>query len=126
MHAGDLECLIQELESREAALEASLLASASIMAGADGLPPDLVDRAALEADRNFAVLLRERDRQALRSIEEALDRVRSGEYGLCLDCGEAIDPARLRAQPTATLCVPCRQVREEEERRASWLVSNVL
>lgn len=84
----------------------------------------MVDRAALEADSTFAMLLRERDRRILRSIEEALDRVASGEYGLCLDCGEAIGQTRLKAQPTATLCIFCRQARDEEERRESWLVSS--
>jgi len=80
------------------------------------LPPDVADRAAMESDRNFALLMRERDRRSLAGIREALARIEAGEYGICEDCGEDIALARLQAQPTATLCVHCQSAREEEER----------
>lgn len=47
---------------------------------------------------------------ALRDLDEldaALDRVRSGDYGTCVRCARAIDPARLEALPAATLCIEC-------------------
>lgn len=86
------------------------------LAGEDALPPDLADRASLEAERNFTLLMRERDRQALASIREALARVEAGEYGICEECGDDIAQARLKAQPMATLCVHCQSRREDEER----------
>ncbi len=86
------------------------------LAGEDALPPDLADRASLEAERNFTLLMRERDRQALVSIREALARVEAGEYGICEECGDDIAQARLKAQPMATLCVHCQSRREDEER----------
>jgi DnaK suppressor protein len=48
-------------------------------------------------------------------LAEALERLRSGEYGVCEVCGEAISPARLRAIPEVMTCVRCQ---DAEERRA--------
>ena len=66
-----------------------------------------------EREMTFAVrgLLVERANR----LAEALERLRSGEYGVCEVCGEAISPARLRAIPEVTTCVRCQ---DAEERRA--------
>lgn len=48
----------------------------------------------------------------LRRIDAALKRLESGDFGFCIDCGEAIAAARLEASPTATLCVACAAARE--------------
>jgi len=86
------------------------------MAGEDLLPPDIADRAAMESERNFALIMRERDRQTLEGIREALGRIDAGEYGICEECGEDIALARLTAKPTATLCVQCQTLRENDAR----------
>ena len=93
------------------------------LAGEVLLPPDIVDRASMEADRNFALLMRERDRQALAGIREALARIESGEYGVCRECEEDIAEARLKAQPMATLCIHCKSRREDEERMRTCAAS---
>lgn len=47
-------------------------------------------------------------RQQMRlRIESALRCLDAGEYGDCLRCEEAIAPARLFADPAATLCIRC-------------------
>ncbi|MBI4804401.1 MAG: TraR/DksA C4-type zinc finger protein [Desulfovibrio sp.] len=86
------------------------------LAGFETLPPDIADRASMESDRNFALLMRERDRQTLARIREALSRIESGEYGECEECGDEIAIARLKAQPMAALCVHCQSRREDVER----------
>jgi RNA polymerase-binding protein DksA len=40
-------------------------------------------------------------------IRAALSRMDKGTYGLCANCGGEIAPARLKALPTATLCINC-------------------
>lgn len=97
--------------------------TAEELAGEDALPPDIADRACLESERNFTLLLRERDRQTLASIREALSRIESGEYGVCEECGDDIAAARLNAQPMATLCVHCQSRREDEDRQRAWAAS---
>ena len=44
----------------------------------------------------------------LRQIEDALERLGSGEYGVCSRCAEAIPGKRLRAVPWAKYCVQCQ------------------
>jgi len=43
----------------------------------------------------------------IRQIRAALERIAKGEYGICVRCGEAIDPKRLKALPTAVTCIAC-------------------
>jgi len=43
----------------------------------------------------------------LDSIDEALDRFATGEFGVCAECGGDIPPERLEARPDALLCVGC-------------------
>lgn len=45
----------------------------------------------------------------LQEIERVLRLTERGDYGMCERCGQAIDPARLDAMPTATLCLKCKQ-----------------
>jgi DnaK suppressor protein len=47
--------------------------------------------------------------ERLAAIDEALDRLARGEYGLCVDCGEPIPLARLEAVPSARRCVECAE-----------------
>ena len=56
-------------------------------------------------ERNLARLERTQDK--LGKLEAALQRMEEGTYGVCEACGRAIEPERLAALPTATLCVVC-------------------
>lgn len=49
----------------------------------------------------------QRREATLRRIAEALERIDDGNYGLCRECGEPIDPRRLEFDPTVTLCIDC-------------------
>ena len=49
------------------------------------------------------------DYAQLRLIDEALDRIESGDYGVCLNCEEDIPHKRLNALPWAKFCVPCQE-----------------
>jgi len=60
--------------------------------------------------------LTQRDRQKLRDIDVAFERLQAGTYGECEDCEEEIAPARLRALPTTTLCINCAAARERKKR----------
>jgi RNA polymerase-binding protein DksA len=56
-------------------------------------------------ERNLA--RRERAKGKLKKLEAALQRIEEGTYGVCEVCGQAIEPERLAALPTATLCIAC-------------------
>jgi DnaK suppressor protein len=52
-------------------------------------------------------------RQELEAIEEALNRLESGEYGYCEMCGQLIEPRRLEIMPETPLCRNCMSQREK-------------
>jgi len=55
-------------------------------------------------------------------IQELLDRLEAGAYGICEECGEEIGIARLKARPVTTLCIQCKSDQEVEERKAKRVV----
>ena len=52
----------------------------------------------------------------LELIEEAIEKLHNGEYGVCEDCGCQIPRERLLINPYARLCVKCKSHREKNER----------
>ncbi len=52
------------------------------------------------------------DAKKLKAIEGALKRINEGKYGYCLQCGKKIPEGRLRAIPSAVLCVECKSANE--------------
>jgi DnaK suppressor protein len=79
--------------------------------------PDPSDVASLTAHRDFSLLVKERERELLERLREALEQIDSGSYGICEDCGETIALKRLMARPTTSLCVECQSCKEVHETR---------
>jgi len=73
----------------------------------------LADHATETQDREQAFHMASREGRYLFYIEEALDRVRAGTYGLCKSCGKLIPKARLEAVPTAKMCIQCKAKQEQ-------------
>ena len=71
------------------------------------------DWAQVDAQRDLAMALDERETAELNSIDAALKRIATGEYGLCVDCGVSIPTARLHANPTAMRCIVCQDRAEQ-------------
>ncbi len=84
--------------------------------------PDPSDRATLESNRNSMLRIRDRERKLIFKIEEALQRLDDGEYGICAECGEEIGIERLKARPVTTLCIDCKSSQEIAERKAKRIV----
>jgi len=58
--------------------------------------------------------LEKRLKEQLAEVEKALHKFENGTYGLCENCGQPIDPARLEALPEAMLCMKCKAQKEED------------
>jgi DnaK suppressor protein len=71
------------------------------------------DQAQFLNDESVSLHLNVLDYSQLRLIEEALDRLDSGDYGICLSCDEPIPPKRLNAVPWARYCVRCQEAGTE-------------
>jgi DnaK suppressor protein len=50
--------------------------------------------------------------ETLEKIDDALDRLATGEYGSCIDCGREISSRRLEALPFAVRCRACEEANE--------------
>lgn len=77
---------------------------------------DALDSVQRSAEREYAISSLDRDWQALKDIEAALERMENDEYGICQRCEEEISAKRLKALPSAAYCIHCQE-RIDRERR---------
>jgi len=74
-----------------------------------GRQGDMADQAAGTNEVHIQLKLKQTDAKILQAIEEALERVEQGTYGLCRDCGKDVAPARLDAIPWTRVCIACKE-----------------
>lgn len=91
-------------------LEESLTESVQELSGYDNHPADLGSET-FEREKDLG--LRNNTAEIYQRINEALERVENGCYGICEDCGREIVPERLEALPYTTLCVACQHQEED-------------
>ena len=72
----------------------------------------LAETATVTVDREIDYTLEENSENVLLSIDGALERIQSGTYGTCLNCGQPISDDRLAAIPWATHCIDCKRLEE--------------
>lgn len=77
---------------------------------------DEVDLASSELNQSVSLRLRDRERDALQKIEEALAKIEDGLYGVCESCEETIELKRLEIQPTAEYCIRCKEAQEQQQK----------
>jgi DnaK suppressor protein len=82
------------------------------------------DQAQLSHEEFVSLHLNRLDYGQLRLVDEALDRLSSGDYGICLSCEDPIPAKRLAALPWARYCVPCQE-REAAELAGDWSETNL-
>lgn len=87
----------------------------SVLADND-LEPDPIDSATQEEIKQITMLRVQRNTHMLHSIEKALERIFTKEYGYCEETGDPIGIRRLLANPTATLCIDSSQNAEFHQR----------
>ena len=104
-----LEGLLSELDSATQTLEGEGAGESSELSHVTQHPGDVGTDVA-DNDREIAVLEAADDRRS--EVEAALARLDAGTYGSCVDCGRAIDPARLEFRPEAARCLEDQQKHE--------------
>ena len=70
---------------------------------------DLADQASGNNEVHIQIKLKQTDAKILVAIQEALDRITKGTYGICRDCGEPIAEQRLNAIPWTRVCIACKE-----------------
>ncbi|NKB63140.1 MAG: TraR/DksA family transcriptional regulator [Gammaproteobacteria bacterium] len=66
---------------------------------------------AMQVQQMEQALIRRRQKEII-ELEDALERIQNGDFGLCQQCDEPINPKRLEIDPTAILCIRCAQANE--------------
>ncbi len=77
---------------------------------------DILDSVSEERTRELYMILTDREKQKLKQIDDALDRIEEETYGLCEECGVKIPRPRLKVVPFAKYCVECKEAIEREEK----------
>lgn len=107
------------LQERLSVLISEARATVTDLAEGDENYADPTDRATAESDRNFMLRIRDRERKLIMKIQEALQRVEEGTFGICETCGDEIGEKRLEARPVTTQCIDCKTEAERKERAGS-------
>jgi RNA polymerase-binding protein DksA len=76
------------------------------------LPMHLADMGTDSFEQDMSLGLMENETDELHEIEEALERIKDGSFGLCENCKKRIPKERLKAIPYARLCVDCKMKEE--------------
>ena len=111
--------LVAQLEADFARLQADITElaknqreSLSEASGENAYRDHMADQGSATFERELDMTFEENERDALDEVRAALDRVKAGTYGTCLRCSAEIPAARLKAMPTATLCITCKEAEE--------------
>jgi DnaK suppressor protein len=78
---------------------------------------DVADLGLTDNLGEFLHLLSDSKREEIMKIDEALERLKKGTYGLCVKCGKPIEIERLELRPYTRFCVSCKKEVEDEEIR---------
>ncbi|MFA6233661.1 MAG: TraR/DksA C4-type zinc finger protein [Bacteroidota bacterium] len=69
----------------------------------------MADQGTDAMEREKAYLFAARERKFISHLTDALQRIKSGNYGICIVCSNLIEKGRLEAVPHARMCVNCKQ-----------------
>jgi DnaK suppressor protein len=76
---------------------------------------DITDGAAQAYTNELMTSLGEQGWQKLKQVDEALEKINRGDYGVCSTCSQPIPEARLDVMPFAKFCVECMSKIENQE-----------
>ena len=79
---------------------------------------DVADKAANSYNKEFLFHQSSSERNLLQMVESALDRIRQGNFGQCISCGEEINAKRLEAVPWTRYCIACQEKLEKGQLEA--------
>jgi RNA polymerase-binding protein DksA len=98
--------------------ERSLSATTSESSGGSSYSDHMPDLGSDAIEREKAFMFASRDDTYLVYLNEALERITQGTFGVCRGCRQEIAKERLEAVPTATMCVACKSEQDRKKPRA--------
>lgn len=115
MEKKKLEQFKKKLEQRQQELRRTVSRNVQDGRAADSedIAQDIADKAANSYTKEFLFSQSSNDRALLARVEEALVRIREGNFGECINCGNEVNPKRLEAVPWARYCIKCQEKIEQ-------------
>ncbi len=114
MDKKKLESFKKRLETRQQELRRTVTRTQQDGRSADeDTAQDIADRAASSYTKEFLFSQSNNDRGLLQLVEEAIQRLEEGRFGLCVQCGGEMQHKRLEAVPWARHCIPCQEKQEQ-------------
>src|SRR5215813_10482101 len=114
MDKKKLESFKKKLEERQQALRKTVSRTEEDGRIADqDTAQDIADRAASSYTKEFLFSQSNNERQLLQMVETALQRIREGAFGECVNCGNEINSKRLEAVPWTRYCIACQEKLEQ-------------
>jgi DnaK suppressor protein len=93
--------------------KAKKLKEDSYSLGTDGIQ-DMADAASNTYTADILMSISDNDLRLLKDIDNTLDKIEKGTYGICEECEEKINEKRLEANPVARYCITCKRQMEEK------------
>src|SRR5574344_1202865 len=101
--------LLQEIKEQLLAKRQNLLKSSKRTADiTEKEVGDSIDNAFDSAEREAIFEATNNDRNMITEIDNALQKIENGKFGICEECGAIISDARLKVLPTSRLCINCQ------------------
>ncbi len=110
MDKKKLEGFKKRLETRQQELRRMVTRTQQDGRSADeDTAQDIADKAASSYNKEFLFHQSNADRQLLQMVENALARIREGNFGECISCGKEINSKRMDAVPWTRHCIECQE-----------------
>ena len=104
---------ILETERQEAMMSLERLGDETREVDSDG-PQDVADICTTNLSKEALFQQRDDRQLKIRMTEAALDRIQRGTFGVCVSCGDEINPRRLDALPWTQYCLRCQLEIEQQ------------
>jgi len=79
-------------------------------------PNDVADHSTSLDENEYSFQFLEREDKYIQKLDEALEMIKYGTYGICRVCGKDINEERLKAVPTTNICVNCKNISSHSKR----------
>ena len=114
MTKKQMDAVRKKLQEKRRALVAAYITNKNYGRDTEGgETQDIADKASNAYTKEFLYSLSNTDRNVLQLVDDALERLKHGHFGVCMECGEKMLPKRLEAVPWARHCISCQE-REEK------------
>ena len=112
----EFKAIRANLQKRHQAVLAKISEEPPLQGSDDITRGHSLDIASGARDREITFMLKSRELDELRAVEDAIERIDRDDYGICASCEDPIEIKRLEAIPWARFCRSCQE--EMEKRKA--------